>query len=300
MHLHLTDRLLGDPDELLRVVAGLVRRCRLSVTLHDVPQPTDGLAAFQRRRAVYQAVVAQAAGWVTSSEHERDLVARWCRPTTAGAVIPLPVRPAPPVPPSARVVEAGTVGVFGFYYPGKGHRPVLDALGLLRRRGVGARLVVLGGPAPGHDGDLAALAARADHLGVPLEVTGHLPEAEVLPALRAVAVPVLGHRNVSASGSLNSWLAAGRRPLVRVGTYTREMGRLRPGTTTPFESGRLVAPLAAALADPGRTWLDQGTDLRPGPRETVAAYRAWWADLAGHLGDVDDLGDRAADDGVPA
>jgi glycosyltransferase involved in cell wall biosynthesis len=278
VHLHVTDRLLGsDPSALLDVVARLARRARLTLTLHDVPQPTDGARTFERRVATYRALVASADGWATNSDHEAALVHHWCRPATPGLVVPLPVIPA--ATPRARV-EAGTVGLFGYVYPGKGHRPVLDAVGLLRRRGVPARVVVLGGAAAGHDRDLRALTERADALGVPIEVTGRLPEESVPAALRSVAVPVVGHRNVSASGSLNSWLAAGRRPLVRTGTYAREMAALRPGTTTLFEHGRLVSALATALAEPERTWLPAAVDLQPGPVETADAYRTWWSGVA--------------------
>ena len=276
VHLHVTDRLLGpDPGRLLDVVATLSRRCRLTLTLHDVPQPTDGALAFERRVATYRALVASASGWATNSHHEAALVHRWCRPATPGTVVPLPVIP---LGQASAAIEPGTVGVFGYVYPGKGHRPVLDAIGLLRRRGVPARLVVLGGPARFHAHDLDALCERAEQLGVPTEITGRLPERDVAAALRSVDVPVVGHRNVSASGSLNSWLAAGRRPLVRTGTYAREMAALRPGTVSLFEHGRLVSALAAALADPARTWLEAGADVRPGPAETAEAYAGWWSE----------------------
>ena len=43
VHLHLTDRLLArEPAEAAAAVEQLARRVRLTVTLHDVPQPTDG------------------------------------------------------------------------------------------------------------------------------------------------------------------------------------------------------------------------------------------------------------------
>ena len=46
--------------------------------------------------------------------------------------------------------------------------------------------------------------------------------------LRRVGVGLVAHANLSASGSLNSWLAAGRRPLVRTSDYAHEMAALRP------------------------------------------------------------------------
>lgn len=286
VHLHLTDRVVAaTPAAAADVVADLAARARLTVTLHDVPQPTDG-SAFERRAAAYRRVVAVAEGWVVSSAHERGAVERWCDPPTPGGVVPLPVVPlahdstdgdAPATDPAA----APAVGVFGFVYPGKGHAEVLAAVAGLRAAGRDVGAVFLGAPATGHEDDLAGLVRRADELGVPLTVTGAVPEEGLAAALRSVAAAVVGHRNVSASGSLNSWLAAGRRPLVRDGSYAREMAALRPGTLTTYRDEDLADALATALDaapdDPASTWLGPGADLRPGPAEVVAAYRAWWA-----------------------
>jgi hypothetical protein len=94
-----------------------------------------------------------------------------------------------------------------------------------------------------------------------------------------VAVGVTAHRNVSASGSLNSWIAAGRRPLVRDGSYAREMAALRPGTLSLFDDATLVPRLDAALHRPTSTWTAPGADLGPRIGETAAAYRTWWASV---------------------
>ena len=176
---------------------------------------------------------------------------------------------------------APVVGVFGFVYPGKGHRQVARAVAALRRAGTLARVRVLGGAAPGHDDEVEALLRTSRARGVPVDVTGRVPEAEVDRALRRVTVPVVAHRNVSASGSLNSWIAAGRRPLVRDGAYAREMAALRPGTITLFDDATLVPRLADALRRPGSTWTGADADLGPGLEDTAAAYRAWWASVGG-------------------
>ncbi|MDN7119816.1 hypothetical protein INN71_00250 [Nocardioides sp. ChNu-153] len=285
VHLHLTDRVVADDlDTAAREVEALAARVRLTVTLHDVPQPTDG-RAFDRRVDCYRRVVAAAGGWATNSEHERAGVEERCAPPTAGVVVPLPVVPAPGggAPTAAEVATAAAdaaVAVFGFVYPGKGHAEALEAVAALRAGGREVTAAFLGAPAPGHAQDLDALVRRAADLGVPLRVTGAVPDDELVAALRGVAVAVVGHRNVSASGSLNSWLAAGRRPLVRDGAYAREMAGLRPGTVVTYRDDDLVPALAAALDDPAATWLAPGTDLRPGPDEVAAAYRAWWDRLA--------------------
>ena len=108
-----------------------------------------------------------------------------------------------------------------------------------------------------------------------------MPEHDVSRVLRRVGVPVAAHRNVSASGSMNSWIAAGRRPLVRDSAYAREMADLRPGTIILFDDATLVPTIAAALREPDSTWLAPGTDVGPRLEQTATAYRAWWAAVDG-------------------
>ncbi|WP_447643732.1 hypothetical protein [Nocardioides zeae] len=280
VHLHVTDRVLGRSLEAAALAAReLGARHHLTVTLHDVPQPTDG-DAFDRRVECYRAVLAAAAGWAVSSHHERTLVERWCHPRTPGQVVPLPVVPmggvAAPVVPAA----PSSVGVFGFVYPGKGHAEALAAVAALPAALGAVELRVLGAAAAGHAADLEELVRRGRDLGVPVRVTGRVPEHGVAAALRDVTVPVVAHRNVSASGSQNSWIAAGRRPLVRDGVYAREMADLRPGTTTLFTDAGLASAVAAALEEPASTWLAPGVDVAPGPAEVAEAYRRWWRGVA--------------------
>lgn len=283
VHLHVTDRVLGRSPEAAALAAReLGTRHDLTVTLHDVPQRTDG-DAFLRRVECYRAVLAVATGWAVSSHHERALVERWCHPRTPGHVVPLPVVPlggaAAPVVPSP---APRSVGVFGFVYPGKGHAEALAAIAALPSSPTlgPVELRVLGAAAAGHAADLEALVRRGRALGVPVRVTGRVPEHGVAAALRDVTVPVVAHRNVSASGSQNSWIAAGRRPLVRDGAYAREMADLRPGTTTLVTDAGLASAVAAALADPASTWLPAGVDVTPGPAEVAEAYRRWWRGVA--------------------
>lgn len=282
VHLHLTDRLLGrDPAAAAAAVESLARRVRLTLTLHDVPQPTDG-PVFEERAAAYGRFVRASHAWATNSWHEHALVDRWCAAGARGTVIPLPVFDGGVVEPDRRrVASAPVLGVFGFVYPGKGHRQVVRAAAALRRGGTPVRVRVLGGAAPGHADEVDQLVGTSRARGVPVEVTGRVPEADLVRALRRVDVPVAAHRNVSASGSLNSWIAAGRRPLVRDSAYTREMDALRPGTLTLFDDATLVPRLEEALRDPASTWTAPGTDLGPRLEETAAAYRVWWASVGG-------------------
>jgi hypothetical protein len=247
------------------------------VTLHDVPQPTDG-PRFHARAAAYERIVLASRAWATNSWHEHALVSRWCVADARGAVIPLPVLGAyDPRADAPRHADAHVLGVFGFVYPGKGHRQVVRAAAALRRAGSPVAVRVLGDAARGHAAEIDELLRSSHARGVPVEVAGRIPEDEVRDALRRVGVPVAAHRNVSASGSVNSWIAAGRRPLVRDGAYAREMSALRPGTLTLFDDATLVPRLEDALLRPSSTWIEPGTDLGPRLDDTAAAYRSWWA-----------------------
>ena len=74
-HAHFTDRLWADsPEQASGRFAALADRLRLSVTLHDVPQASDGERNRERRRAAYAAVAASARGVVVNSDHERALL----------------------------------------------------------------------------------------------------------------------------------------------------------------------------------------------------------------------------------
>lgn len=283
VHLHLTDRLLaGDPAEAAAVVDELARRVQLTVTLHDVPQPTDG-PEFRARAEAYGRIVRASRAWATNSWHEHALVDSWSAAGANGTVIPLPV-PATAVVPRPRHSVSGddpVLGAFGFVYPGKGHQQVVRAAAALRRGGTMVRVRVLGDAAPGHAEEVEALVRNGRARGVPVEVTGRVEEAALTQALRGVTVPVCAHRNVSASGSLNSWIAAGRRPLVRDGAYAREMAALRPGTSTLFDDATLVPRLQEALRRPATTWTAPGADLGPRLSDTASAYRTWWTSVHG-------------------
>lgn len=260
IHVSFTDALFGGtagaPDRIRRLARGRT----LWLGLHDVPQEGEGADRVARRRACYAEVTAAADGVVVNSRHEASCLGAGTSPHVIP--LPVPVLPQPAVPPGA------DIAVFGFLYPGKGVGDVIDAAA----GHPGLRVVNIGGVSEGH-GDLAAeLAARATAAGVDFHVTGHVPDDEVPALLAAAGVPVVAHRHISASGSLNSWLGAGRRPIAVDGPYVREIAERWPGHLTVVDRGGLADAIRAALADPGST-------RAPGPV-------AWgWADVArAHLG----------------
>lgn len=274
VHAQFTDRLWADsPEEAARRFAELAARLRISVTLHDMPQESDGARNRVRRRDAYALVARSARGVVVNSAHESALLREEDVWTGAVAQVPLPVEVLPEAAPAAPTTD-GSVGVLGYFYPGKGHDEAAVAASAAGVR----RMTVLGRASEGHAEDLAAFVRRAEGLGVAVEVTGWLDDAEIARRGRAVAVPLIAHRHVSASGSLASWIAWGRRPVAMRNRYVDEMSRLRPGTIAVADEGDLAAEVRRAAADPGSTW--HGRSRVPGSwDDAIDAYTRWWAEL---------------------
>lgn len=288
LHLQFTDRLWAEsPEAAAESVRVLAEKHPLSVTFHDVPQASDGPRNLPRRLDCYRAVINFATGVVVNSAHEAALLREYGvsgsdaapaagsgpQSTPGVEVIPLPVDVEPRFAGDARAPD-GSVGVLGFFYPGKGHDEAL-------RAAVDASvpaLTVLGRASDGHAGDLEAFVREAAALGVRVEVTGYLDDAELRRRCRGVAVPVVAHRHVSASGSLGSWIAAGRRPVAVANRYIDEMAALRPGTLTMTRPDDLATAVAAAVRDPASTWLST-TAVPHGRRDVAATYLAWWRRL---------------------
>ena len=275
VHLNFTDRLFGaTPSDAAHRLAALVRDVeaagsRVTVTLHDVPQPADG-GNYAQRVDAYRTVCAAVHGLVTNSEHERSLLeeSRIADPA-AVVVIPLPLDVGAASPPPS--LGDRSVGVFGFVYPGKGHDEVLAAMADLPPS-VG--FVAVGEPSAGHDDLIESLAKTAERAGRRFSVTGYVPDEAVEGVLRLVTVPVAHHRHVSASASINAWIAAGRRPLVPVNRYTVEHAERHPGTLTPYpDTDRgLRAALEYAMAHPDSTWIEAGVGSGSSSRAIAERY----------------------------
>ncbi|WP_143745334.1 hypothetical protein [Micrococcus lylae] len=244
------------------------------------------------------------------------------------AVVPLPV-------PDARGDVGGEDGepeieglgrdvvVLGHLYPGKGHAEAIAALAAVRgeavARGVSLegfpdRVTALGPVAAGHDDLVAELERAAADEGLAFRVTGFVPDEQLPAALAAAAVPFAAHRNVSASGSLATWMGHGRQCIVPAGAYVEEMDALRPGTLHVARPGEgdegpaggagpeagdraaqptgdraaqpagedavlaaLTRALAAAVADPSLTRLAPDVSLAPTPEDTVRALAEVWS-----------------------
>ncbi|MBT9254966.1 hypothetical protein KMZ32_07680 [Phycicoccus sp. MAQZ13P-2] len=291
VHLHFSTGLFGSPEAAREVVVAWASRTRLSLTLHDVPQPAEG-SRWGRRAAVYSHLVARSSAWAVNSRWEATLAAAALPQAPRGPeVIPLPIVLEPRSTGPTRAVGAGSavlptavpqardgwIGLVGWVYPDKGHEEAIELAAALRSTGRALGVAALGGVVAGHDELADDLARLADRLGVAWHVTGYLDDDALVRAMHETTVPVAAHRHPSASGSVNSWVAAGRRPLLREHPSTVELDELRPGAHLVRGLDAWPAEAALALDDPARTWLPP--DYRPPHTldDVVRTYRSWWA-----------------------
>ena len=94
--------------------------------------------------------------------------------------------------------------------------------------------------------------------------------------LAAVAVPVAPNPRVTASASVNTWNAHGRRVLMPDSPLGRELERSRPGHVRlydPDDPAALAAEIAEAIADPARTYLPAGACGGPTLDSVAQIYR---------------------------
>ena len=262
---HVTDRLFGTtPEQAADVVVALAEVRPLVVTLHDLPQASDGPRHAARRATAYRRMAQAAAAVVVSSAHEQRLLAA-CGTDVRSDVVPLPVpelRAARAADPSAPLRG---VAVLGYLYPGKGHEAVVAALDVLP---AGVGLTAWGRPSDGHEDLVGALTEQARALGRPCTVTGFVPDAELPGLLRSAVLPVAPHAHLSASGSINAWIGAGRRPLVPRSDYAAELDERSPGCVRVYDDLRTA--LVEAWEEPATTWLPPGAPGGPTVAGTAA------------------------------
>lgn len=228
IHVTFTDHLFGPtPATAVNALLERLGTRPFSVSLHDIPQPEEGSDRFHARSEAYLRLSRAAHVTVVNSEHEANFFAgTGVTPT----VIPLPIpevnSPYQPVP--------NTVGVIGYLYPGKGHEDLINAV-----EGTEYSLVFMGQVSAGHERWARELLDDAARRGVSVELTGWLSDEELHRRMGTVEVAVCPHRHFSASGSLMTWLGAGRRVIASDSEYTREIAHLAPHMVVPAAPGEL-------------------------------------------------------------
>ena len=285
-HLHYTDRLFGSTsDRAAGACLELIRRlaCPAVVTLHDVPNG-NCTEHDRRRAAAYRHLATSVDAVVVSSGHERERL-RACGVSAEPTVIPLPIEPIAPVAATETFDVAGPmVAVLGHIYPGKGHRAVLEALSTRRDD---LALWAVGAVSPGHDdllGELERFAVRARRRIV---VTGHLDDAALAAAVRRTDVPVVPAAAPSASASLATWIAHGRRPLTADSAYAGELVAEAPELVMryrPNDVRELAAAISRALDEPASTVQSAPIPERFRGRAVAAQHRAVYRGVADRRG----------------
>jgi glycosyltransferase involved in cell wall biosynthesis len=170
------------------------------------------------------------------------------------------------------------VTLLGFVYGRKGHRYAVDAVPLLPKDVV---MIYAGGPVAGrsHVHDLATNKASELGLGDRFRITGYLSEEKLDTWIAATHLAILPFTDLSASGSLSLWIAAGKPMLVTDLPGFREYASRVPGALNLFgppEAGSLAAAinelLAGTLLDPDERVLALGKELSM--ERTVERYLA--------------------------
>ena len=98
-----------------------------------------------------------------------------------------------------------------------------------------------------------------------------------------MTVPLAPHTHISASGSINSWIAAGRRPLVPAGRYVAELDRRMPGAVWIYQPGELLTCIKSAVAHPERTMLPNDFPVGPTTELVAGRYLDWVREQASSL-----------------
>jgi glycosyltransferase involved in cell wall biosynthesis len=141
------------------------------------------------------------------------------------------------------------ITLLGYVYPRKGHGLLIEAMRELRSN---VHVVVAGGVEPHNADYLENLrdSARASGVLQRLHITGYLSEAELERYLAATDVAACPFTTFSASGSISTWISAGKRILATDLPQVMEYNRLEPGaieTFSPYASAALAAAIQRLL-----------------------------------------------------
>ena len=152
------------------------------------------------------------------------------------------------------LADRRVVTLLGFVYGRKGHRYAVEAVPFMPDDAV---LVYAGGPVAGRSyvHDLATARAAELGLGDRFRITGYLDEETLETWMSATHLAILPFTDLSASGSLSSWISAGKPMLVSDLPGFREYDGRVPGALHffgPAEPGPLGHAISRVLAGPLR------------------------------------------------
>jgi glycosyltransferase involved in cell wall biosynthesis len=143
------------------------------------------------------------------------------------------------------------ITLLGFMVRRKGYRLTVDALPLLPDDVVA---LFAGGPMPGREARADELRARARELGVEdrMHITGYVSDDLLDAALAATDVAICPFSDLSASGSLSTWISTGRPIVVSDLPQFREYDAMVPGALRifrPLTPEAFAHTVAATLAE---------------------------------------------------
>ena len=144
--------------------------------------------------------------------------------------------------------ERKLVTLLGFIYGRKGHRYAVEAVPYMPDDAV---MVYAGGPIDGRTFvyDLALQKAEELGLGDRFRITGYLSEEEMGTWMAATHLAILPFTDLSASGSMSSWISSGKPMLVSDLPGTREYARRVPGALNFFGPAGEAWPLGSAISE---------------------------------------------------
>ena len=227
-------------------------RGALIVTLHDIFERRGVRQRWLQPEAWSLRYLARVADRVVvHSEVELDRLGGFI-PQERIVVVPHFVerRRLPLGPAEARerlgLADRRIVTLLGFVYGRKGHRYAVEAVPRLPSDVV---MVYAGGPVAGrsHVHDLALSKAQQLGLGDRFRITGYLSDEDLETWIAATHLAILPFTDLSASGSLSSWIASGKPMLVSDLPGFREYDRRVPGALRFFGPPQ-PEPLAAAIS----------------------------------------------------
>ncbi|MFN8619444.1 MAG: glycosyltransferase [Chloroflexota bacterium] len=242
-----------------------LQACRrpVVVTLHDVyERPTWQERWLEPTALGIRRLAFRSRTLVVHSAEERRRLSPLVAPSRM-SIVPHFVEARPPLPDrDAAKAQLGLAGrpvitLQGFMTKRKGHRLVLEALRTLPPE---VFAIFAGSPIEGREARGDELARSALELGVSERVrfTGYVPDAELTTIMAATDVALCPFREMSASGSVSTWISTGR-PIVTSGLpQFREYEALSPGAM------RIVDPLTAeGLAERIRHTLAEAPPVDP-------------------------------------
>ena len=138
------------------------------------------------------------------------------------------------------------VTLLGFVYGRKGHRYAVEAVPFMPDD---AMMVYAGGPIEGRTFVYDLARQKADELGLGdrFRITGYLSDEELETWIAATHLAILPFTDLSASGSMSSWISSGKPMLVSDLPGTREYARRAPGALNFFGPAGEPWPLGSAI-----------------------------------------------------